>query len=258
MKIAACLLNTEPDQTSRSVHYMCKMSPTGICTFAPDKWCSLQPSLAHHSIKATVPCTPFKQSSHPNAKKTKVSQDLTKLHLGPFGCIIKALPTLKCRSAGLKIVEFELCFDSHPVFAPNLPSPTSLDCAGSWRGNYPHQHSLAVPCCPLQRVKEQTSFLLKTLLGCAAQILFLKVTLDSMFLSSCSVVLYWGGKKEFNTTTRHDRRIPSLQRQRVFHRIFDDEMQWMKCYVANFLHQIAPFKAGCSRMKLPFVTVRYN
>ena len=154
IKIEACLLNTEPDQTSRSVHYMCKMSPTGICTFAPDKWCSLQPSLAHHSIKATVPCTPFKQSSHPNAKKTKVSQDLTKLHLGPFGCIIKALPTLKCRSAGLKIVEFELCFDSHPVFAPNLPSPTSLDCAGSWRGNYPHQHSLAVPCCPLQRVKD--------------------------------------------------------------------------------------------------------
>ena len=33
----------------------------------------------------------------------------------------------------------------------------------------------------VERVKEQTSFPLKTLLGCAAQILFLKVTIDSVF-----------------------------------------------------------------------------
>ena len=54
IKIAACLLNAEPDQTSRSVRYMCKMSPTDFCTFAPDKCGSLQPSLAHHSSKATI------------------------------------------------------------------------------------------------------------------------------------------------------------------------------------------------------------
>ena len=64
-------------------------------------------------FSATVPCTPFNQSNRPlhtiQAKqpskckqKTKESQDLTKLHLGPFGCIIKALPTLKCRSTGRK------------------------------------------------------------------------------------------------------------------------------------------------------------